>query len=321
VLLLNDHYLKGAALLTPLVTGKLSDFAGLMMAPVVLAAMLAPGSRRVFVLSHLAVGSVFTALKLSAACSEAWSGLGAELGMKWRVVSDASDLLALPMLGISNWLFGARRHVTRVWGAWRSVVTRLASGVGLVGIVATSRLPPRPPVLTPSAVYVPVGDKLQQLARETGKVERRIDCDMGGWRQQPQVVGDVLYTIHVDDIAACDLRAGRRLWQRKRDAAHGLLPARVEAAPALPAWPGAIVATASSELLFTHQEGCVDNSLIARLRGSGQALWRIPWCPVEQAATADEDLLVTYGYAANGGVVTARELRSGRVRWFVAVEP
>ena len=196
VLLLNDHYLKGAAVLTPLLTGKLSDFSGLMMAPVVLAATLGPRSRGAFALSHLAVGSVFAALKLSAPCAALWCGLGGLLGLKWRVVSDASDLFALPMLGLSYWLFGARPQDMKVGRAWRRVASTLASGLGLFGIVATSRLPPRTPVLTPNGVYVPVGDALQELGRDTGKAQRRIDCDVGGWRQYPQVVGDVLYTTH-----------------------------------------------------------------------------------------------------------------------------
>ena len=69
LLVLNDHVLKGASLLPAPLTGKLSDFAGLVVAPVLLAAVLRVKTMRGLVLAHLAVGLVFSAIQLSAAAA------------------------------------------------------------------------------------------------------------------------------------------------------------------------------------------------------------------------------------------------------------
>ena len=59
LLALNDHVLKPGALLPGVVTGKLSDFAGLVVAPALFAVLLRVRSRRGLILSHVAVGAVF----------------------------------------------------------------------------------------------------------------------------------------------------------------------------------------------------------------------------------------------------------------------
>lgn len=95
---LNDHLLKGADVLPPLVTGKLSDFAGLFLAPTLLAALLRVRSERGLVASAVAVGAVFSAIQLSAPLAATWdAGMGA-LGWPWRTHADPTDLLALPMI-------------------------------------------------------------------------------------------------------------------------------------------------------------------------------------------------------------------------------
>jgi outer membrane protein assembly factor BamB len=213
LLLANDHYLKGGSLVTPLLTGKLSDFAGLLMAPALAAAALAPSSKRAFALAHLAVAAVFTALKLSRSCADAWCSAGAAFGLTWRVVSDPSDLLALPMLGYSHWLFGARLLRARVLNAWRRLATAAAGSIGFVASVATSRAPP-PRVLTTSNVYVGLSDGLAELDRATGRVQRVLPCQLG-WSEQHQIVDSVLYSTPRGSVEACDLRSGRRLWTRQ----------------------------------------------------------------------------------------------------------
>lgn len=67
VLLLNDHLLKGAGLLPGWLTGKLSDVAGLYVAPVVLAALIGIETRTGAWLVALVIGLGFTGLQLSAA--------------------------------------------------------------------------------------------------------------------------------------------------------------------------------------------------------------------------------------------------------------
>jgi hypothetical protein len=65
VLTLNDHALKGSGLLPGVITGKLSDFAGLIVAPVLLCAAFSARSDRArrMLLGLVALG--FAVIKLS----------------------------------------------------------------------------------------------------------------------------------------------------------------------------------------------------------------------------------------------------------------
>jgi hypothetical protein len=133
VLVLNDHWLKAAW--PGLVTGKLSDVAGLMLTPLVLQAVWEIGqwiagrwrgpSSRALLMAILATGAGFTAIKVSAPVNAVWEGL---LGVaQWVVatpaalltgspagpvsvasLADPTDLLALPVLAVS-WMTGRRR--------------------------------------------------------------------------------------------------------------------------------------------------------------------------------------------------------------------
>ncbi|WP_174876239.1 hypothetical protein [Acrocarpospora corrugata] len=98
VLLLNDHVLKAAW--PGAVTGKLSDFAGLVVAPPLLNLVL----RRPWV-SVLVTGVAFTLVKTTAAgaafASEGWT-------LVWgpsQVLADPTDLLALPALYGAWWIW------------------------------------------------------------------------------------------------------------------------------------------------------------------------------------------------------------------------
>lgn len=100
VLGVNDHLLKGAGLLPGALTGKLSDVAGMLVAPALLAALLGLRSRRGLLMAHLAVAAVFAAIKLSPAAADAWSWLMGLVGVPWHITVDPTDLLALPALAI-----------------------------------------------------------------------------------------------------------------------------------------------------------------------------------------------------------------------------
>jgi hypothetical protein len=218
ILLVNDHYLKGAGVLAGVLTGKLSDFSGLLMAPVVLAAVLAPRRRWAFSLAHVALAVAFALLKLSPAVAAAWCALGAWFGATWQVVSDPTDLLALPMLALSYRLFGVRLQPAQAARAWQRLAATTAAGLGLTGIVATSRAPsPRYPVITPKSVFVPMGHELQELDRATGRQQRRLQCEQD-YSYRPQVVDDVLYGRAAGSVRACDLASGRTLWNNELDA-------------------------------------------------------------------------------------------------------
>ncbi|MCX4241464.1 hypothetical protein [Paraliomyxa miuraensis] len=137
VLALNDHVLKGAGLLPPVITGKLSDFAGLIVAPVLLAVLLRVRGFGPWVACHVAVGAVFCAIQLSATCAAGLAALTKMVGVPWVITRDATDLLALPVLALSLWglLPAMRRSAAR--NARRSAEAGLAS-VGLLCCVATS---------------------------------------------------------------------------------------------------------------------------------------------------------------------------------------
>jgi hypothetical protein len=113
LLLLNDQVLKSAW--PGMLTGKLSDFAGLALAPpfiTVTLALLVPrlAVRVVAGSATVVVGTTFALVKTTAvgaaAASAAWS-------WAWgpsTVLRDPTDLLALPALALSWWAFGQVRE-------------------------------------------------------------------------------------------------------------------------------------------------------------------------------------------------------------------
>lgn len=128
VLGINDHLLKGAGVLPGALTGKLSDFAGMIVAPVLLAAVLGLRSRRGLLHCHIAVGLVFALINLSPACADAWSWLMGLVGFPWAITVDPTDLLALPALALG----------------WRVLVPAMQPAAQSVSSVSLSRWPSRP---------------------------------------------------------------------------------------------------------------------------------------------------------------------------------
>lgn len=147
VLVLNDHVLKGASVLPPALTGKLSDFAGLVVAPLLLAALLRVRSDRGWLASHVAVGLGFCAIQLSATAAELWSAAMGSIGFPWHITRDVTDLVALPALALS--LLVLRTAMTRpVAAPARRSAEAAAAGAGLLCCAATSP-PPSPPPTEP----------------------------------------------------------------------------------------------------------------------------------------------------------------------------
>lgn len=137
VLALNDHVLKGADLLPGALTGKLSDVAGMLVAPLLLAAVLRVRRMPGWVACHLAVGAVFAAIQLSAPAAEAWSAAMGFVGFPWVITQDVTDLAVLPVLALSLWgLLPAMRRRAAA-NARRSAELGAAS-VGMLCCVATS---------------------------------------------------------------------------------------------------------------------------------------------------------------------------------------
>jgi len=140
LLALNDHVLKGRGLLPGALTGKLSDLAGLVVAPVLAAALLGARGRRGVAAAFALVAAGFAAIKVSPAASGAYVGALAALGMRARNAVDPTDLAALAVLPLA-W----RLCVERPVAALRAGRQRLAVALGGIACVATSQPDPGPP--------------------------------------------------------------------------------------------------------------------------------------------------------------------------------
>ena len=140
LLALNDHVLKQSGQLPVWFTGKLSDFAGLYVAPALLATLLRVQTQRALLACHLAVGAVFAATNLDPrAAALAVEGMRL-FGFEWRIVTDAEDLIALPALIASQLWLG--RHMARALPRSQPRLLRTArwglAGAGLFLCMATS---------------------------------------------------------------------------------------------------------------------------------------------------------------------------------------
>ncbi len=101
VLALNDHVLKTSGWLPGWFTGKLSDVAGLFVAPLLLAVLLRVRGPRMWMLAHIAIGAVFAGIQVSAELAQGWSALMGWVGFPWVITRDVTDLLAMPTLVVS----------------------------------------------------------------------------------------------------------------------------------------------------------------------------------------------------------------------------
>jgi len=108
LLLLNDHLLKGAGVLPGAITGKLSDLAGMLVAPPLLAFALGANRRSARRAAVLLVGASLAAIKLAPEAARALEHALALVGMQARVWVDPSDLWALALLPIGHALSAPR---------------------------------------------------------------------------------------------------------------------------------------------------------------------------------------------------------------------
>lgn len=152
LLVANDHLFKGAGVLPPWLTGKLSDFAGMLVAPAVLAALLRTRTRRGFAAAHLAIGGWFAAVNLVPAAARAWEGLFAATPFPWRITVDPTDLVALPALALGFALYAA-------WcerpAPIATALARLGLATGSLACIATSPPPAGPYIEPPPGTFFP----------------------------------------------------------------------------------------------------------------------------------------------------------------------
>jgi hypothetical protein len=137
-LVLNDHWLKGAGLLPGWLTGKLSDFAGLIVAPILLATLARARTLHSRLACWALVAGSFAAIKLLPAAARGVEHFTRWVGFGWRIWSDPSDLIALSVLPLGWWVLRSGVDPARSarYGWW---LERLAAMVAMLACVATSR--------------------------------------------------------------------------------------------------------------------------------------------------------------------------------------
>jgi hypothetical protein len=126
LLVLNDHLFKHMPSLRGVLTGKLSDFAGLVVAPPLLALLFRAQSRAARLACVALVGALFVAIKVSAPCAHGVESVFVAIGVPSRIVVDPTDLLALPSL----WLAWRVLHRAEPVAAWA------VRGLSLAGLLA-----------------------------------------------------------------------------------------------------------------------------------------------------------------------------------------
>ncbi len=115
VLVVNDHFLKWRW--PGVVTGKLSDVAGMILAPIVLAAFVELATkRRAPWMCTLAVAAAFALVKTWAPATHAYEVVFATLRFAQRVVlvRDPTDLVALPFGAIAAAVINSAARCTAV---------------------------------------------------------------------------------------------------------------------------------------------------------------------------------------------------------------
>lgn len=188
VLLFNDHLFKGGGWLPPGITGKLSDFVGLLVAPALLAVLCRVRTDRGLLRAHIAVALGFAAINLSPALAAWVETVTAATPFPWRITVDPSDLIALPMAALSYTLF-------LPWSAApvpvQRVVGRAGFGLGMLACVATSPPPPEPGPIGQNPgegeIIFPTENAALMITNDTGVAQRvrvrrlrpevRLSCD------------------------------------------------------------------------------------------------------------------------------------------------
>ncbi|MDI1448566.1 hypothetical protein [Polyangium sp. 6x1] len=185
VLAVNDHALKGSGLVPRLVTGKLSDAAGLFLAPALLATLVRARGRRTVIGCHVAVAVVFSALELSDALAAAWDAALVALGLPFQTWADPTDLLALPFLALGYRVLSPSMREVRDDKPRRPLrpVELAAAALGLLFCMATSvarlhqvrQTGPRNMILADVFVHVPPDESDMHVVIRRPKAP--LDCE------------------------------------------------------------------------------------------------------------------------------------------------
>jgi hypothetical protein len=145
-MVVNDHFLKGSGLLPGLVTGKISDFAFLFFAPIVLAALFRARSLAALLACYAVPTGLYVAINVNADAS-AWFASAMSRVYPTVLWPGAEDLVALASTPLSWWYLSRERHAE---ARPRKITTRLVTIAAALACMATS--PARTP--THRAIYM-----------------------------------------------------------------------------------------------------------------------------------------------------------------------
>ena len=175
LLLVNDHLLKSA--FPGALTGKLSDFAGLVVATVLSVALLRPRGAVARALAFALPVAPFVAINVWPAAARAVEASMAALLVPWRIWTDPTDLVALAVLPAAAWLaFVAPARPTPALGkAHRALIDRAGVVVGAIACIATSPPPPTGGTWSTDAFVVNQTGSLDLRIRW---VSGTIECDL-----------------------------------------------------------------------------------------------------------------------------------------------
>ncbi len=137
LLLLNDLVLKRSSM-AGAVTGKVSDFAGLIVAPVLVASIVRPKTKTARLTCLALVCLPFVAINVStkAASLVVWAAsLG---GLEWRIWSDWTDLAALSVLPVAWRISQSSGAAARAGSTLSATVHRVGVVLGAFACIATS---------------------------------------------------------------------------------------------------------------------------------------------------------------------------------------
>lgn len=186
VLLLNDHVLKSAY--GTWWTGKLSDVAGLVLAPALLAVAIAavracraprPVPAHPGVLATVVVGAGFAVVKATGVGAALASAVWTAAAGPSVVLRDPTDLLALPALGVAWWVARAsasprRVRAARAWPLVLPLAVLATAATSSMGPVGTMTVEARD-----GAVFVGTGwsrTELTELHSTDGTTWTRLDA-------------------------------------------------------------------------------------------------------------------------------------------------
>lgn len=169
ILLLNDHIFKFAY--SNVLTGKLSDFAGLFIAPVLLGILFNIKKRQTFIFAGLLIGAVFTLLNLFSAFAQKWDAM-MSLVYSWKTTPDPTDLIALIVIPMSLYFFSTRSPKKKNY-RWIPVFF-----IGLLASIATSPDPGTNQLQYQSALSIyNQTNELLHVEIQTLKNNISLDCE------------------------------------------------------------------------------------------------------------------------------------------------